>query len=206
MTDDSCLPVHIPAGDRLTLAGDLAVPAAARGGAVICHPHPAFGGDRHNTVVDALFRALPARGLAALRFDFRPGADRDAGAAAADVVAALDRLVAAVGEAAPVWLAGYSFGGDVALSVADPRHRGWAVVAPPLRFGPGVAPAAGDPRPALVVVPEHDQYSPPAAARAATAGWPAAEVEVVGGADHFMAGYAGQAAGIVATWLAKANG
>lgn len=200
MSDDSIRPIALAAGG-VTLAGDLALPAEPAAAAVVCHPHPAYGGDRHNTVVDAVFRALPARGIAALRFDFRPGAGSGGAGAEDDVVAALDRLVAEVGPAVPVWLAGYSFGADVALAVADPRHRGWAAVAPPLRFGGRPAPAAGDRRPVLVVVPEHDQFSPPAAARAATAAWPAVEVTVAPRADHFLAGASAAVAGTVADWL-----
>lgn len=206
MTDDSTGPITLTTGDGVTLAGDLALPVDPTAAVVVCHPHPAFGGDRHNPVVDALFRALPAQGVAALRFDFRPGAGADPRGAQADVEAALARLAGAVGPAVPLWLAGYSFGADVALAVDDPRHRGWAVVAPPLRFGDPPAPAGGDRRPVLMVVPEHDQFSPPAAARAATAAWPAAEVAVVPRADHFLAGAAASAAGAVADWIARAVG
>lgn len=203
MTDDSTRPVAVATADGRTLAGDLAAPPEPRAAAVVCHPHPAYGGDRHNPVVDALFRALPAGGVAALRFDFGPAAAASGGDAAArdEVVAALDHLAAAV-PGVPLWLAGYSFGADVALAIGDRRHAGWVAVAPPLVFGGSPAPASGDPRPALVLVPEHDQYSSPAQARAATAGWPDATVDVVAGADHFLAGSARRVAGAVTAWLA----
>lgn len=196
MTDDSTGPISLIAPDGTALAGDLARPAEPRAGAVLCHPHPAYGGDRHNIVVDALFRALPAAGIAALRFDFRSGG----GGEQDDVLVALDRLAAEV-PGVPLWLVGYSFGADVALGVDDPRAAGWVAVAPPLRFGGTPAPARGDSRPALVLVPEHDAYSPPERTRAATAAWPAATVEVVPMADHFLAGAAGKVAATVTSWL-----
>jgi alpha/beta superfamily hydrolase len=197
VTDDSTGPISLTAPDGTVLAGDLAHPAQPRAAAVLCHPHPAYGGDRHNIVVDALFRALPAAGIAALRFDFRGagGGEQD------DVRAALDRLAAEV-PGVPLWLVGYSFGADVALGVDDPRAAGWVAVAPPLRFGGTPAPAGGDPRPALVLVPEHDAYSSPARTRAATADWPAATVEIVPMADHLLAGAAGNVAATVTAWLA----
>ncbi|HKE72791.1 MAG TPA: hypothetical protein VKB57_04215 [Acidimicrobiales bacterium] len=201
MTDDSIRPITLDAGDGAVLAGDLALPPDAPAAAVVCHPHPAYGGDRRNIVVDTLFRALPAAGVAALRFDFRPGAGDDPAGARADVVAALDRLATEVGPGVPLWLAGYSFGADVALAVDDPRARGWVAVAPPLRFGGPPAPAAGDGRPVLVVVPEHDQFSPPDAARAATAAWAAVDLVVVPGADHFLAGGTAAVAAAVVAWL-----
>jgi len=198
VTDDSTRTISLTTADGIVLAADLARPAAPRAAAVLCHPHPAYGGDRHNIVVDALFRALPAAGIAALRFDFRGagGGEQD------DVLAALDRLAGDVA-GVPLWLVGYSFGADVALGVDDPRLAGWVAVAPPLRFGSPPVPAAGDPRPALLLVPEQDAYSPPERTRAATAAWPTVTVEVVPMADHFLAG-AGAAAGVAATvtaWL-----
>jgi alpha/beta superfamily hydrolase len=45
--------------DGVRLGADLVVPAGARAGAVLLHPHPRFGGNRLNAVVAALFRSLP---------------------------------------------------------------------------------------------------------------------------------------------------
>jgi uncharacterized protein len=197
VTDDSTRAISLVTADGTALAGDLSRPEAPRASAVLCHPHPAYGGDRHNIVVDALFRALPAAGIAALRFDFRgAGAGEQE-----DVLAALDRLTAEV-PGVPLWLVGYSFGADVALGVDDPRAAGWVAVAPPLRFGGTPVPGQGDPRPVLVLVPEHDSYSPPERTRAATASWPSVTVEVVPMADHFLAGAAGTVAAAVTSWLA----
>ena len=44
---------------------------APRFAAVVCHPHPAYGGTRESHIVRALVRAFVARGMAALTFDFR---------------------------------------------------------------------------------------------------------------------------------------
>jgi alpha/beta superfamily hydrolase len=185
------------------VSDDLARPDELRAAAVLCHPHPAYGGDRHNPVIEALYRTLPGIGVAALRFDFGPAAAARGGdgAARAEVTAALDRLAAGVGEV-PVWLVGYSFGADVALAVDDPRHRGWVAVAPPMAYGGSPAPGRGDGRPVLVLVPEHDRFSSPEAARAATSTWPDATVEVIPMADHFLAGAAGTVADRAAAWLA----
>ena len=47
--------------DGYRLTGDLAWPSGVlRGGVAICHPHPLYGGNRLNPVVDAVFSALPA--------------------------------------------------------------------------------------------------------------------------------------------------
>lgn len=204
MSYDSADEMSLLTADGVTLAGDLAVPPAPHAGAVVCHPHPAFGGDRHNVVVDAVFRALVATGVAALRFDFRPGVRAATGegvAERADVVAALHRLAAEVAPGVPLFLVGYSFGADVALAVGDERHAGWATVAPPFRYSGPPRPKLGDPRPVLVLAPEHDQFAPPSWARRATDGWPDATVETVPMADHFLAGATAHVGRTVADWV-----
>jgi hypothetical protein len=198
VTDDSTRTISLTAADGIVLAADLALAATPRAAAVLCHPHPAYGGDRHNIVVDALFRVLPAAGIAALRFDFRGAGEGGQD----DVLTALDRLAGDV-PGVPLWLVGYSFGADVALGVDDARLAGWVAVAPPLHFGTPPAPAGGDPRPALVLVPEHDAYSPPERTWAATEDWPTVTVEVVPMADHFLAGAAEGVAATVTAWLSQ---
>ena len=65
---------------RLTIPGPagalealLEVPASFSGGAaaVLCHPHPLYGGTMRNKVVARMAQALLDCGLAALRFNFR---------------------------------------------------------------------------------------------------------------------------------------
>lgn len=166
-------------------------------GAVVCHPHPAYGGDRHNAVVDRIFRTLAAAGVTVLRFDFRDnGADEHR-----DVLAAVDEIGRHLPPGVPLWLVGYSFGADIALSVGDDRIAGWVAVAPPLRFGPPACPAGGDPRPVLLLAPEHDQFTPPDRLRDATATWPAATITVVPTADHFLAGATTRIAEATLAWL-----
>ena len=65
--------------------------------ALVCHPHPLFGGTMHNKVVYAAMKALNEAGLPVLRFNFRGaglsqgGHDQGCGEAE-DVRAALDWL------------------------------------------------------------------------------------------------------------------
>lgn len=186
--------------DGLRLEADLVVPDGAVAAAVLCHPHPAYGGDRHNQVVDTLFRTLPAAGIAVLRFDFRGagGSDGVHGGGTderLDVAAAADALAAVTD--AGLWLVGYSFGAAVALDVAHPRADGWVAVAAPLTMSPRRPLAAGDHRPKHLVVARHDQFCDPDATAGAVAGWPATDVVVVEGADHFLAGHVARVATLV---------
>ncbi len=180
--------------DGLHLEGDVALPPQPAAGVVVAHPHPQYGGDRHNPVVDALFHALAGAGLAVLRFDFR-GVGRsegshDGGAAERlDVAAGIELIEPFAGDH-PIVLAGYSFGALVVLDVADPRVAGWFAVAPPLATATAAPLAATDHRPKHLAVPEHDQFTPPAVAVELTATWTATTVEVVTMADHFLVGRA----------------
>ncbi|HEY8544359.1 MAG TPA: hypothetical protein VIL36_04895 [Acidimicrobiales bacterium] len=207
--------IRFPTSDGGELVGDLLEVDGAWAGAVVCHPHPGLGGDRHNLVVDRLFHTFAGAGVTALRFDFR-GAE--ATRAAADVVATLDRVADAAPDR-PLWLAGYSFGADIALTVDDPRVAGWVAVAPPFRFGGDRVPARadrgegggdrggeGDRRPVLLVAATHDQFHPADQLRAAAAGWPTATVVEVPGADHFFAGATQRAADAVVAWLDATRG
>lgn len=87
--------------------------------ALVCHPHPLYGGTMHNKVVYRIARALRARGCVVLRFNFR-GVNLSEGEHAGgpgeveDARCALGLLRERYPEL-PYSLAGFSFGSRVAL-------------------------------------------------------------------------------------------
>ena len=180
--------------DGETLEAELA-PAigAERAAMVLCHPHPQHGGTMRSIVISSLFESLPASGIACLRFNFRgvensTGSHDNGGAERGDVRAALSALVEEVGDDLPMVLTGWSFGGDVALSVSDPTIDAWLAIAPPLRFVGDLAALATDRRPKHLALAEHDEFRSPREVAAVVAGWRATTIEVVGGASHFFVG------------------
>ena len=185
-------PVSLSTVDGLTLDGDLALPAEPWAAAVIAHPHPPSGGDRHSPVVAAVFRRLAAAGVAVVRFDFRgvgdsEGEHDDGQGERVDVVAALDLaadVVARESLGAAV-LVGYSFGGRVVLDVTDERVAGWCAIA---GAGRAVLLAGADHRPKLLLVPAHDQYAAPSVVADLTADWRNTTRVTIPMADHFLAG------------------
>lgn len=183
--------------DGVALEGELRLPSLdAWAAVVLLHPHPRMGGTMRVGVPSHLFDALPAAGVAALRFNFR-GVGASAGSYGSgrderlDVVAAVDSLSSSV-PGVPLVLVGWSFGGDVSLSVLDDRVAGWFAVAAPLKvFASESEYVAGpDARPKVLAAPQHDQYRSPDDLRevVSSAAWVNTRVEVVPGADHFMAG------------------
>jgi alpha/beta superfamily hydrolase len=193
--------------DGVTLEAEYA-PAAAtppRGGVVLCHPHPQFGGSMRSVVIGALFEHLPARGISCLRFNFR-GVEGSAGEHGAgadeplDVAAALDVLSGELHPAVRLSLVGWSFGADMALSVADARLGGWVAIAPPLRYSTAIT-AAADERPKLLVLAEHDEFRSPSEIEEETNAWLNTERVVVNGASHFFIGRTEQVVDLTAGFL-----
>ena len=183
------------------LEGRLAIPGGATDGAVICHPHPQYGGDMDNLVVVAIANALRAAGLATLRFNFRGvgGSDGsfDGGRGERDDTrAALSALRERLGVESPA-LIGYSFGAMIALAVADNTMR-LAAIAPPLTLASAAVPGAAA---TLLVVGDHDAFCPLAALTETAAGWPKTRIVVLDGADHFFAGQAARIGAEVASFL-----
>ena len=134
--------VSIPCGE-LMLEGILERPSSGSlpsAGAVICHPHPLYGGNMNNNVTQALAHGFLERGIVCLRFNFRgtgqsQGNHDDGVSEVDDVRAALDYLIQLDGvDQDKIILAGYSFGCWVSLKAAsvDPRPARLVGISPPV--------------------------------------------------------------------------
>ena len=166
--------------------------------AVVCHPHPLYGGTLHNKVVFHAMKALDSFGFPVLRFNFR-GTGLSEGEHAGgigeveDVRAALDWLEHEF--TLPVIFAGFSFGAAVGLRAAYSDDRVDALIALGL---PAVA--AEDrlydfeflrecTKPKLFVSGSRDQFGPPGKLEALvnTFADPKRLVRIEAG-DHFFEG------------------
>ena len=185
--------LNVGAAPRLLEARIAEPPGPPRGGAVVCHPHPEYGGDMHNPVVLAAVRACLDAGWAALRFNFGGTGASGGGFSGGteevrDVAGALAALRSELSPATPLAIVGYSFGAWVGTRAAcdgDDVSRVIAV-APPLSFFDWTF--VGDLHaPFAVIVGDRDQYCPPDRARALAIAT-GAEIITIPGADHFFAG------------------
>jgi alpha/beta superfamily hydrolase len=205
--------------DGLSLQGELReADGAPRGTAVLCHPHPRYGGSKDHPVLWALRNDLAAhRKLTVLSFNFRGvmGSQGDYGGGhdeVRDVAAAVDRVRAQA--PGPTVLGGWSFGAWVALrhALGDERVKAVCLVAIPLGEAGGrrPLPTLGDLEglrtPVLLVAGDRDHICPVAELRN-LAGWiPQAEAVIVEGADHFFERREREMATRVGEWVDRALG
>ena len=201
--------------------GAIEVPFAA----LVCHPHPVFGGTMHNKVVYHAMKVLndPKWGFGwpVLRFNFR-GAGlsegvHDGQAEVDDVLAALDWLHHEF--ACPVVIAGFSFGAAMALAACcRSMQSGHAQHSTPdllalIALG---LPMQVDRRmydysflraatiPKLFLSGDHDQFaSPDQLARVVASAADPKQLILIPGADHFFTGRLEPMQQSIAGWLAE---
>ena len=166
---------------------------SAAAGVVIAHPHPLYGGDMYNPVVECLALAYRFRGFTTLRFNFRgvgqsQGRYDEGKGEQTDVRSAMGFLAQAGIEA--VHLAGYSFGAWIdALAAQDSIAIAQMVmVSPPVALIPFDS-GMHLPRLELIVTGSDDEFAPPRLIQEKMAQWnPAAVLTVIPKADHFYLG------------------
>jgi uncharacterized protein len=187
--------------------------------AVVCHPHPLFGGTMHNKVVFHTMKALNSFGFPVLRFNFRgtglsEGEHANGVGEVDDVRSAFDWMDSEFH--LPLIFAGFSFGAAVGLQAAcsDPRFRAAIGVGTP------VAPVAEDteqPReysfgflrecakPKLLVSGARDQFGPRAKLDALIASMPEPKkLVIIEGADHFFEGRLRELREAIEAWVKEA--
>ena len=166
--------------------------------AVVCHPHPLFGGTMHTKAVFHTMKALNGFGFPVLRFNFRgvglSVGEHDKGhGEVSDVRTAIEWLASEFG--LPIIFAGFSFGAAIGLRAASPDPR----VAGLIALGTPVAPIDGRAydfsflqsctRPKLFLSGARDEFGPRAELEKLVASVPEPKkLVLVEGADHFFDG------------------
>jgi uncharacterized protein len=188
--------------ERLLIEGaaghiELAVHAredAARAVAVVAHPHPLYGGTMDNKVVTTLARALFDAGADVYRFNFR-GVGQSAGehdngrGETEDLLRVIQFAQSRSSAGLPLWAAGFSFGGAVALAASEQQPFDKLILVAPafsrMSHWENVATGGNPPPETLLVHGEKDDT----VALQDSLDWARPRdivVSVVPGADHFF--------------------
>ena len=166
-------------------------------GVVVTHPHPLYGGDMYNLVVETIVHVYYQKGYSTLKFNFR-GVGKSQGeydngvGEQKDVVAAIAFLFET--GIKQIDLAGYSFGAWVNAHAIreDAPVQNIMMVSPPVGFMDfqSISAMSGL---KLVIAGSRDDIAPVDIIRKTLPVWnPDARFEVIDGADHFYGGYLGQ--------------
>jgi alpha/beta superfamily hydrolase len=177
--------------------------------AVICHPHPLFGGTLHNKVVYQAAKSLDALGIPVLRFNFRGASlsagDHDRGLGErGDVQAAIDFLANEY-PGVSLLAGGFSFGSWVGLRVgcADSRvHELIGIGIPVNNSDFGYLENCSKPK--LIVQGTNDKYGAWEKVETAVARMAGdTRLSFVQDADHFFAGKLDQLDQAITEWLTE---
>jgi len=175
-------------------------------GVVITHPHPLYGGDMYNIVVESIARAYRKKDYTTLRFNFR-GVGKSHGSydkgvgEQADVAAALYHLRQKGIE--KLDLAGYSFGAwvNALVSCQDTSMHHMTMVSPPV----GVIdfqPVTRIDCLLLAVTGSRDEFAPADKIEELLPIWnDKSYFEIITGADHFYGGYLEQLESILSAYI-----
>ncbi|HYM05375.1 MAG TPA: alpha/beta fold hydrolase [Terriglobales bacterium] len=172
--------------------------ADARYAAVVCHPHPLFGGTLHNKVVFHAMKALNGFGFPVLRFNFRGAGlsqgEHDHGNGELDDVRAALNWVDQEFHL-PLVFAGFSFGAAVGLRAACPDERVKAAIGLGLPVSPiddrtyDFSFLQSCAKPKLFVSGDRDQFGSPAQLEKLVAAVPdPKKLVLIAGGDHFFEG------------------
>jgi alpha/beta superfamily hydrolase len=183
--------IHGPAGIIEAEVGEVGRPAGLH--AVVCHPHPLYGGTMDNKVVTTLARALQECAVPTVRFNFRGvGASSgvyDAGGGETADAGAVADWAAGRWPGSGLIVAGFSFGAYVALLLTAQRAAERLItVAPPVQrfdFSGLATPMC----PWLIVQGEADELVDARAVSAwAEAAIPRPNLVMLPGVGHFFHG------------------
>jgi alpha/beta superfamily hydrolase len=166
-------------------------------GVVVTHPHPLYGGDMYNLVVETIVHVYNIKGYSTLKFNFRgvgesQGTYDNGDGEQKDVLAALSFLGDMGME--QIDLAGYSFGAWVNAHAVqeDVAVKNMVMISPPAGFMDfsTIGPME---RLKLVVTGSRDDIAPADVVKQMCSVWnPNARFVVIDGADHFYGGYLNQ--------------
>lgn len=193
---DTPLRLAGPAGDLEARWRATPAEVPVRAVALLCPPHPLFGGTLHNKTLFRLAKRLSTEAaVASLRFNFRGAGEsegtHDGGRGEVDDARTALGVAAERAAGRPLVVAGFSFGAAVGLRAAldDPRVTRLVALGTPLRTTWGVEFLRSTDKPVLFVQGEQDEFGPgPELEAFADTLTSDVRTCIVPGADHLFTG------------------
>jgi len=161
--------------------------------AILCHPHPQYGGSMHDNVLSMLSAAFQQQAISSLKFNFRGVGESEGeyadGLGEVEDTLAITNWCRDQHPQAGIYLCGYSFGAIMALKALSQLRpqlgessylKGSVLVAPPVQM---LSESPGIECPTLVILGADDMIVP---LESASAQFEDCLVQVIQGADHFF--------------------
>jgi uncharacterized protein len=175
--------------------------------ALVCHPHPLYGGTLHNKVVFQTAKALNRRGIPVLRFNFRGAGlsegEHDKGRGELEDVRVAIEYLASEFPGRPILAAGFSFGAWAGLRAGCEDARVEKLI------GLGIPVANLDMsylrdcgKPKLLIQGGNDQFGPREGGEEFFATLPGPKrLVIVEHADHFFSGHLAEVRKAIDAWM-----
>ena len=156
--------------------------------AVLCHPHPLYGGSMHDRVLSTVAHCFIESGITCLRFNFRGVGSsegvHDNGEGEKDDLISVADYVRTEFQSQPIWTVGYSFGSLIVwktLDVINPDRT--LLIAPPNKHmafqGRQITNQIS------LILGSQDEFADVHQAKELTSG----SIHFIDGADHFFSAH-----------------
>jgi len=163
----------------------------AKGTAILCHPHPLFGGSMHDGILQIASSVFNQCGISCLRFNFRgvgnSTGEHDKGRGEVEDLGAVMTWLAREKPDHKPWLMGYSFGANVVWQTlpgfSKEQLSGVLLIAPPvgrMNFSDNES----LPTSVSAIAGDCDDFVDETAFR----NWSGVDTQIIAGADHFFSG------------------
>lgn len=176
---------------------------------ILCHPHPQYGGDMNNNVIQALFHAIPKLGWSVVRFNFR-GVSGSAGkygniiGEQEDLNAVTNFLMEKHANLKKIILCGYSFGAVVAGAVYGQYqiYKAFVAISYPITFIPDFKSSLEVEKPKFFIIGDRDDFTSLQAFNQFFQDLPnPKQKKIISNVDHFWGGKEKHLVDEISSWI-----
>lgn len=180
-------------------------------GCILTHPHPQYGGNMYNNVVEAVFDRLSSEGIPVIRFNFRgvggsQGVYDGGEGEQLDTMAVCEYFEAHIPYISKIILIGYSFGAAIGCAIIDKCEKlsAYVAVSYPFTFISNYISDARTLKPKFFIMGSEDDFTSVDAFEQNYAAMPdPKQKKLVPDVDHFWSGMEEFLSDTIFDWLQK---